>query len=317
MVKNIYNSSLDAGHHDLLRSVPTVPFMTTFSHVIAPFHSSSKPILVRQYSTHSSNQGGNQGDQAIGEGEGQKSSGDSTKYPVNAHDRDEYYKKYEAVFSQTIDNQESGSDFLLERQYKAYQDLLNGVTDPPTDYLDNVSVDTAMKDDISKDNMEGQSEATLTHTDSEGKANMVDVGDKPITKRVAVAEGSIFLGQQAFSLVEANRMKKGDVLSVAQIAGIMAAKKTSALIPLCHDLRLSKVDVHFRLDRKLTRIVARAEARTSGPTGVEMEALTAVSVSLLTVYDMCKAVTHDMTIDGIRLLSKEGGQRGTFIRKPD
>lgn len=153
---------------------------------------------------------------------------------------------------------------------------------------------------------------SLTHVDQEGHASMVDVGRKLDSERTAVASATIYLGKKAFELVQLNKMKKGDVLSVAQIAGIQGAKQTSQLIPLCHNIPLSLVEVGLSLDEPRHAVVIRALCRTQGKTGVEMEALTAASIAALTVYDMCKAVTHDMVIGEVKLLSKEGGQRGDY-----
>ena len=144
---------------------------------------------------------------------------------------------------------------------------------------------------------------TLSHTDSSGKASMVDVSQKNESLRTATATGFIRLGDETLKLVKENNMKKGDVISVAEIAGIMAAKQTSTLIPLCHPINLTKVDVVCVFEEKGIRV--NSLARCSGQTGVEMEALTAVSVSLLTIYDMCKAVDKKMEMEGIRLVSKE------------
>lgn len=157
----------------------------------------------------------------------------------------------------------------------------------------------------------------LTHVDQEGHASMVDVGKKPDSERTAVASAIIYLGKKAFELVQQNKMKKGDVLSVAQIAGIQGAKQTSHLIPLCHNIPLSLVEIVLNLDERRHAVVIQALCRTHGKTGVEMEALTAASVAALTVYDMCKAVTHDMVIGEVKLLSKEGGQRGDYQRGQD
>uniref|UniRef100_A0ABM5FQA0 Molybdenum cofactor biosynthesis protein 1 isoform X1 n=1 Tax=Pogona vitticeps TaxID=103695 RepID=A0ABM5FQA0_9SAUR len=154
----------------------------------------------------------------------------------------------------------------------------------------------------------------LTHIDEKGRASMVDVGRKPDSERTAVASAVVRLGKKAFDLVQQNQMKKGDVLAVAQIAGIQGAKLTSQLIPLCHNIPLSLVDVTLTLDERRHAVVIQALCRTLGKTGVEMEALTAASLAALTVYDMCKAVTHDLVIEEVKLLSKEGGQRGTFRR---
>ena len=152
----------------------------------------------------------------------------------------------------------------------------------------------------------------LTHIDTSGKAKMVDVGDKEETVRKAVACATIFVGEEAFSLVEANRTKKGDVLSVAQLAGIMAAKRTSELIPLCHNIGLSKVSVDLTLQKDSLSVYIECEAKTTGRTGVEMEAITGATVAAITVYDMCKAVNKEMVISGVRLLSKRGGKSGEY-----
>lgn len=151
---------------------------------------------------------------------------------------------------------------------------------------------------------------SLTHFDANGDAHMVDVTDKDITTRTAVARGEVRMSAQTQALVRAGTAKKGDVLGVARLAGIMAAKRTADLIPLCHPLPLSKVSLE--LDLTETGVAITATVRTTGRTGVEMEALTAVSVSALTVYDMLKAVQKDMEITGIRLTFKDGGKSGRF-----
>jgi cyclic pyranopterin phosphate synthase len=153
----------------------------------------------------------------------------------------------------------------------------------------------------------------LTHFDSSGQAHMVNVGDKPNTHRIAIAAGSISMLPATFDLVEAGNHKKGDVLGIARIAGIQASKKTSDLIPLCHPLALSHVSLQFELDRKTSSIRCQVQAKTTGPTGVEMEALTAVQVALLTIYDMCKAVDRGMVMGDIKLLQKSGGKSGTWV----
>ncbi len=152
----------------------------------------------------------------------------------------------------------------------------------------------------------------LTHIDADGNAKMVDVGGKPITRRVAVAEGSIRLGEAAFAAVVERTAKKGDVLAVAQLAGICGAKRTSDLIPLCHPLPISSVEVSLRAADG--RVYCTATAIADWRTGVEMEALTAVSAALLTVYDMLKAVDKGLEIEGIRLVSKTGGKSGDWHR---
>ena len=153
----------------------------------------------------------------------------------------------------------------------------------------------------------------FTHFDSQGNAWMVDVGEKEDTKREAVAKGSIFLSPRCFDMVRQGTMKKGDVLGVARVAGIMGAKKTWELIPLCHVLNLTKLTVDFELKEEHHEIQAVCTARTTGKTGVEMEALTGVSVALLTIYDMCKAVDKSMEIGSVYLERKTGGKSGEFI----
>jgi cyclic pyranopterin phosphate synthase len=150
----------------------------------------------------------------------------------------------------------------------------------------------------------------LTHFDAEGQAHMVDVGGKAHTARVARAAGSISMLPDTFALVRSGTAKKGDVLGIARIAGIQASKRTSDLIPLCHPIALTKVSVEFTLDAASSRVLCEVTAHTTGQTGVEMEALTAVSVALLTIYDMCKAVDRGMRIGDIRLLEKAGGKSG-------
>lgn len=150
----------------------------------------------------------------------------------------------------------------------------------------------------------------LAHLDQDGAARMVDVSGKAVTAREAVASGRISMSAEAAAAIRAGAVKKGDVLAVARVAGIMAAKQTSSLIPLCHPLPLSSVEIALELDE--TGVTATATARTSGQTGVEMEALTAVSVALLTVYDMAKALDRGMTIGDIRLIGKSGGKSGDW-----
>ncbi len=153
---------------------------------------------------------------------------------------------------------------------------------------------------------------TLTHIDQSGNASMVDVSAKPDTERIAVAVGSVAMQPETLRLVADNAFDKGDVLAVARIAGIMGAKQTSSLIPLCHPLPLSRIAVDFDLDEDAGAVRITAEAKTTGKTGVEMEALTAVSIAALTIYDMCKAVDRAMQIEGVRLTRKSGGQSGDF-----
>lgn len=155
----------------------------------------------------------------------------------------------------------------------------------------------------------------FNHFNSEGNAVMVDVGDKKITTRIAVAEGSIKVNSEVFYAVKNNTAKKGDVLAVARIAAIMAAKKTSDIIPLCHPLFITKAAVDFTLNETDLTITATAQIKVNGKTGVEMEALHAVSAALLTIYDMCKALDRSMEIQNIHLVHKEGGKSGIYDRK--
>ncbi len=158
--------------------------------------------------------------------------------------------------------------------------------------------------------MSGPVKPGLSHFDDKGAAHMVDVSQKPVTERIAVAEGFVRMTAETLVVVAEGRAKKGDVLAVARLAGIMAAKRTADLIPLCHPLPVTKVAVELAVDLALPGVRIEATVKTSGQTGVEMEALTAVSVAALTVYDMVKAVEKSMVIDGIRLILKEGGKSG-------
>jgi cyclic pyranopterin phosphate synthase len=152
----------------------------------------------------------------------------------------------------------------------------------------------------------------LTHIDAGGEARMVDVSDKPATERIAVAEGHVIMTKATLELIVTGNAKKGDVLGAARIAGIMAAKKTHELIPLCHPLALSKVTVDITPDRKLPGCIVRSTVKVTGPTGVEMEALTAVSVACLTIYDMIKAAERGVRIEALHLVEKKGGKSGHY-----
>ncbi|HRO01751.1 cyclic pyranopterin monophosphate synthase MoaC [Nitrobacter sp.] len=158
-----------------------------------------------------------------------------------------------------------------------------------------------------------QDKPALTHIDVKGEARMVDVSEKPATERVAVAEGQVVMTKATLALIESGNAKKGDVLGTARIAGIMAAKRTSELIPLCHPLALSKVTLDIETDKKIPGCRVRASVKVSGPTGVEMEALTAVSVACLTIYDMIKAVERGVRIEGVHLVEKKGGKSGHYL----
>ncbi len=157
------------------------------------------------------------------------------------------------------------------------------------------------------------SDNKLTHLDAQGKASMVDVGAKRISERIAIASGSVVMKAETLAMIREGNLKKGDVLAAARIAGIMAAKRTADLIPLCHPIALDKISLDLAFDDSNHAIDIVATVKTSGKTGVEMEALTAVSVAALTVYDMAKAVDRDMRLSNIRLLEKRGGSRGDFV----
>jgi len=160
------------------------------------------------------------------------------------------------------------------------------------------------------------STTTLTHFDAQGQAHMVDVTAKAATHRIAIAQGRIVMNPATLAIILAGSAKKGDVLGIARVAGIMAAKKTSDLIPLCHPLALTRVAIDFTPHQASASIECRASVETVGPTGVEMEALTAVQIALLTIYDMCKAVDRGMTITDVCVLEKHGGKSGSFVHTP-
>ncbi|MBR0352898.1 MAG: cyclic pyranopterin monophosphate synthase MoaC [Oscillospiraceae bacterium] len=154
----------------------------------------------------------------------------------------------------------------------------------------------------------------FTHFGAEGRAKMVDVGEKPVSSRTAVAAGRVLVSPETFDLIKSGGMKKGDVLAVAQVAGIMGAKRTPDIIPMCHPILIDGIDMELTLNEEMHSVEIRAEVRCDGRTGVEMEALSAVSVAALTVYDMCKAVQKDMVISDIRLITKTGGTHGDYER---
>ena len=155
----------------------------------------------------------------------------------------------------------------------------------------------------------------FTHFNEQGRAKMVDVGEKPVSVRTAIAAGRVLVNPETFALIRSGGMKKGDVLTVAQVAGVMGAKRTPELIPMCHPILIDGIDLDLRLDEEHCAVEIRATVSCAGRTGVEMEAITAVSTAALTVYDMCKAVQKDMVISDIRLLRKSGGVHGDFERK--
>ncbi|CEZ19038.1 Cyclic pyranopterin monophosphate synthase accessory protein [Candidatus Methylopumilus planktonicus] len=155
----------------------------------------------------------------------------------------------------------------------------------------------------------------LTHINQKGNAQLVDITDKAITHRKAIAEGTIQLNKDTLKLIQANLIKKGDVLNTAKIAGIQAAKKTWGLIPLCHSINLTKIDIEFKIDKKNNTIVCQSSCECLAQTGLEMEALSAVSIALLTIYDMVKAVDRSMVISNIHLVEKSGGRSGLYKRE--
>ena len=155
----------------------------------------------------------------------------------------------------------------------------------------------------------------FTHFNEQGRAKMVDVGDKPVTTRTAVAAARVLVNRETFELIRSGGMKKGDVLTVAQVAGVMGAKRTAELIPMCHPILIDGIDLSLSLDEERLSVEIRASVSCDGRTGVEMEALTAAATAALTVYDMCKAVQKDMVITELRLVSKSGGVHGDYERK--
>ena len=157
----------------------------------------------------------------------------------------------------------------------------------------------------------------FTHFNNQGRANMVAVGEKPVSRRTAVAAGRVLVNEHTFGLIQSGGMKKGDVLTVAQIAGVMGAKRTPDIIPMCHPILMDGINLELSLDEGRKSVEIRATVSCDGRTGVEMEALTAVSTAALTVYDMCKAVQKDMVITDIRLVSKTGGVHGSFLREEE
>ena len=157
----------------------------------------------------------------------------------------------------------------------------------------------------------------FTHFNEQGRAKMVDVGEKPISQRVAVAGARVLVNENTFNLIKSGGMKKGDVLTVAQIAGVMGAKRTPDIIPMCHPILMDGINLELSLDEERLSVEIKAEVRCDGRTGVEMEALSAVSIAALTVYDMCKAVQKDMVISDIRLISKTGGVHGDYYREDE
>lgn len=207
-----------------------------------------------------------------------------------------------------ICRKETGKGFPapLERYRAVVTDLEDLKTDIPIFGLDEI-------DALTEFIMSGIND--FTHFNEQGRAKMVDVGEKPATRRTATAAARVLVNEQTYALIHSGGMKKGDVLTVAQIAGVMGAKRTADLIPMCHPVQVDGIDLHLSLDEERCAVDIRATVSCDGRTGVEMEALTAVSTAALTVYDMCKAVQKDMVISDIRLVSKTGGVHGDFHRE--
>jgi cyclic pyranopterin phosphate synthase len=195
-------------------------------------------------------------------------------------------------------------DTLVERRNVTWEWVRGHVGHPENERADKLATDMAGT---------SEDDSRLTHVDEQGRASMVDVGWKDETVREAVARGSVVMQRQTLELIKKGEMEKGDVLSVAQIAGIMGAKRTSELIPLCHPLPLDQVKVELEPDDKNNQVQITATARITAKTGVEMEALTAVSIAALTIYDMCKAVDRGIHIESIRLVRKQGGKSGDIV----
>ena len=229
-----------------------------------------------------------------------------------------YYRQYKKLVSGSLEDKEARKSDSVDDDKFNYVNNPNDIgktvlfsnLDPSSrevlSHMDSSSGKTS--------HVDSSSGKTLSHVDSSsGKAKMVNVGHKADTERIAMAVGRVYLPIEAFNLVAENQMKKGDVLSVAQLAGIMGAKRTSELIPLCHNIMLHKVDVDMKLNVEEVCVDISCTATTSGKTGVEMEALTGVAVAALTVYDMCKAVSHKISIGQIRLVKKYGGKSGDYV----
>lgn len=231
---------------------------------------------------------------------------------------DEFNKELDSLFGAAPPSELESSAVLAREPALERKPVSRGTTD----VRDRRGVGTAAREvfpaaEMGADRMgrERSSGASLSHVDSAGKAAMVNIVAKTDTARLAIASCRVLLGSDAFSLVAANSISKGDVLTVAKIAGIMGAKQTASFIPLCHPLLLSGVDLNLTLNEELQAVDIEAKVTTVGPTGVEMEALTAVTVAGLTVYDMCKAVTKDIRISEVRLESKTGGKSGDWSRR--
>ncbi len=226
-----------------------------------------------------------------------------------------YFMKVNNTSTNVVGIKQSDSPFFLSfgnplKKRKCFDPFLHRCFTTTT-------VNTSTNDDNSAAEMSFQNDGeSLTHVNREGKANMVCVGDKEDTRRYSVGTATVKLDEKTFGLVKDNKMKKGDVINIAKLAGIMAAKQTANLIPLCHNIPLTSIKVDLELEEVTHSVVIEGKVKCFGKTGVEMEALTCVSVAALTVYDICKAVSKDIVITDIKLLEKDGGKSGYFVRNP-
>jgi cyclic pyranopterin monophosphate synthase len=239
--------------------------------------------------------------------------GDDERYKM-----EQYYKQYMDLFKRDTPTNGNTSAIRPNNDDQESPEFTNA----PSDQSSFISTVLSMSSNRTGDRMEDPPSADssfvkmLSHVDNQtGKAKMVNVGGKSDTRRVAVATGRVRLSEETFRLVQDNQIKKGDVLTVAQLAGIMATKQTSCLIPLCHNITIAATDVQLTLDISTSSVVVCCTVSAVGRTGVEMEALTGVSVAALTVYDMCKSVSQDIVIEDIKLVSKVGGKSGKYVRK--
>lgn len=229
------------------------------------------------------------------------------------NESDKFWDEFSKNFEYKVSTFSSGNEINSDHEMNSESDVFWNKFGQISSQNNCVAQSDGEKGD-SMGNLHDAKTLKLTHTDQSGKLNMVDISDKANTTRVAIASGIVYLGEQAFQLVKENRMKKGDVTTVAKIAGINGAKRASDLIPLCHNIPLSKVSVDIELNQDINAVIVTSLAKSYGKTGVEMEALTAVTVAALTVYDMCKAVSKDIVIGNIQLIHKSGGKSGEFNR---
>ncbi|KAL4237320.1 hypothetical protein ACF0H5_002038 [Mactra antiquata] len=288
MIKNLWSSKV----RSLLININPSSLLLHYSHIHTMNHLNTRNGDKNNYKNNDEND--DDDDSKIG----CDSNVDWTKLNDNESRK---YKYWESI----------NEDDLNQKPYNDITDLHNIDIDNRNDLKNKNDLGKRKSLDISVSDEQDVSK-TLTHTDDSGKLNMVDVGDKKDSSRTAVAMGTIILGKDAYKLVLENRLKKGDVLTVTKIAGITGAKKTSELIPLCHNIPLSKVDIDIEFIEESYALKVTCLAKTYGKTGVEMEAITGVVMATITIYDMCKAVTKDMVISDIKLVHKSGGKSGDY-----